>query len=214
MALKILILFFTSLSVGFTGAMSPGAMLTVTINETLRREKNVALRLVTGHALLELILVIALVKGLGTIFRQDVIGGVVGLFGGAFLIWMGFTLGRDAWQGKLTIDADNPKPYNLNLLAAGALVSLANPYWTIWWLLTGAAFLVQGLKYGTAGVAAFYFGHILADYVWYFAVSWAVLKGRQLLKDNVYRWIMIACGGLLLIFGFYFVISGFNFLFF
>lgn len=61
---------------------------------------------------------------------------------------------------------------------------------------------------GTTGLMAFMSGHLLADFLWYSAVSGAVAGGRRFLKDSFYRGIIVVCGVFLVLLGIYFVYSG------
>jgi threonine/homoserine/homoserine lactone efflux protein len=74
------------------------------------------------------------------------------------------------------------------------MVSLSNPYWSIWWVTTGAFFLGIAAPRGWAGVGVFFAGHILADLAWYWLVTAAVARGRKLLSDRGYRALIVGCG--------------------
>ena len=99
-------LFITAFVIGLSGAMMPGPLLTVSINETLRNSFWAVPMLIIGHALLELAIIIFLVFGLSYILT-DTVAGVIGLVGGSFLVWMGQGMVRDVWKGKLTMDLTN-----------------------------------------------------------------------------------------------------------
>ena len=74
------------------------------------------------------------------------------------------------------------------------MVSLSNPYWTLWWATLGLGFLAQAEKLGIAGVLLFFSGHILADFLWYAIVSFVVSTGKKWLTPKIYRGIIIFCG--------------------
>ena len=93
-------------------------------------------------------------------------------------------------------------------VVGGILVSLGNPYWVVWWMTVGAAFMTQSLELGLLGIAAFYVGHILSDFSWYGLVSTALASGRRFISDKVYRRIMLVCGAFLTAMGLYFVFTG------
>ncbi|MCP8321996.1 MAG: LysE family transporter, partial [archaeon] len=64
MLLELSILFFSSLIIGYSGALMPGPVLIVTINEATKRGFKSGFYVPIGHALLELILVVLLTLGL------------------------------------------------------------------------------------------------------------------------------------------------------
>ena len=74
--------------------------------------------------------------------------------------------------------------------------------------LAQIGYLVAAIKVGLPGVAVFFVGHILADFVWYALVSAAVAKGRNLFSRRTYRRIIFGCGIFLLLFGAWFLAEG------
>jgi threonine/homoserine/homoserine lactone efflux protein len=70
---------------------------------------------------------------------------------------------------------------------SGIFLSLANPYWLIWWLTIGLGYVIFAAKFGLVGVFLFFAGHILADLAWYTLVSAAVAYGRNFFTDGLYR---------------------------
>lgn len=193
--MNLVIIFLTAWIAGFSGAMMPGPLLTVTITESARRGAKAGPLLMAGHSVLELSLVIALVLGLKGFLSNDRFIATVSLLGGVFLLWMGYGMIRDAWKGRVTLDLSvKERRVVIGPLAAGILVSLSNPYWTVWWATFGLSYITKAWVYGPAGLALFYTGHILADFTWYGAVSFAVAKGRGLMSDRLYRGLIGVCG--------------------
>jgi threonine/homoserine/homoserine lactone efflux protein len=90
------------------------------------------------------------------------------------------------------------------------LVSLSNPYWAIWWITIGLAYIMTAMEYGAMGIVAFFFGHILADLLWFSLVSYGVTTGKKLLSEKLYQKIIEFCGLFLILFGVWFLIAGFG----
>lgn len=97
---------------------------------------------------------------------------------------------------------------SLHPVAGGILISLANPYWSLWWLTIGLGYLSLALKSGSAGIVTFFSGHILADLGWYSLVAAAICGGRRVLNDSVFRVLILGCGVFLLALGVYFIYLG------
>jgi threonine/homoserine/homoserine lactone efflux protein len=199
----------TSFMVALSGALMPGPLLTVTVGEAARRGFWAGPLIIVGHSLLELGLVLLLLVGLGTWLHRPVILGTVGVLGAGMLGWMGLMTLKASRRGRLELEAQ--KASGLNPVAAGVLMSAANPYWLIWWLTIGLGYVMFSIKYGIVGVAFFYFGHIAADFAWYTLVSGAVAGGRRFLSDGLYRGFLAGCGVFLMGFGGYFAIQGVKF---
>ncbi len=199
----------TSFLVALSGALMPGPLLTVTVGEAARRGFWAGPLIIVGHSLLELGLVLLLLVGLGAWLNRPLILGTVGVLGAAMLGWMGLMTLKAARRGRLEFEAGNGS--GLNPVLAGVLMSAANPYWLIWWLTIGLGYVMFAMKYGAAGVALFYLGHIAADFTWYTIVSGAVAGGRRFLSDGLYRGFLAGCGVFLVGFGGYFAVQGVKF---
>lgn len=210
------LIFLTAFTVGFSGAMMPGPMLTMVINHSIRTRLKGGLLVVVGHAILEASLVLALIFGLHQWLKLPTVNGIIGLAGGAVLLYLGFLMVRDARQGKVTLDTTventGEKYSGPGPVSGGILTSISNPYWSLWWATVGAGYLVLARKQGFPGISAFFTGHILADFTWYALISIAVAKGFQLLSQKVYLGLIQVCGIFLLGLGCYFLYSGWNFL--
>ena len=185
----------------------PGPLLTLTISESARSGLRAGPQLILGHALVEAALVVSLLVGLADLVqRPDVFGGIA-LIGGAMLLWMGLGMLRSLPVLSLDLRQQHQSK-GLSPVIAGGLVSLANPYFTLWWATVGIGYLAVTSGRGWAGGLTFYCFHILADLVWYLLVAFAVSRGRNLLADRPYRYLIGGCALFLLAFGGYFGFHG------
>ena len=88
--LELTLIFSTALLVGLSGAVMPGPLTAVTVEYALRRGYRAAPLATLGHALLEAIMVILLLVGLGNYHNPaPVAGDRIGRRAGAFA-WMGY----------------------------------------------------------------------------------------------------------------------------
>ena len=204
--LSLFTIFFTSFVIALSGALMPGPLLTVTISESARRGFVAGPLLIAGHGLLELALVVALLLGLAPLLQHHTVFVVIALVGSAVLLWMAYGMFRTLPTLSLSTSAHAESGHNL--LMTGALVSLANPYWSIWWATIGLGYIVHCTKFGKLGVASFFSGHILADLAWYALISAAVWKGKNFLSDRAYRWVIGICAVLLVAFASLFLYAG------
>ena len=207
MFLKLAALGATSFVIAFSGAVMPGPLLTITIGESVKRGARAGPLIIVGHAVLEGLLVALLLGGLSSLFTMK--GFILTSFflGGAILTLMGAAMVRES----RTVDIAavmNGESRSGNIILLGIIGSLSNPYWIIWWATIGIGYLVAAVKVGFPGVAAFFVGHILADFAWYAVVSAAVAKGRSLFSRRAYRRLVLVCGLFLLLFGCWFLVEG------
>ena len=201
-------IFGGSFTLGLSGILTPGPILTVTVAESARRGFKAGPLIISGHALLELILVLAIILGLGAYLKSSIVMGIIALLGGAMLIWLGVGMLRTA--GGLSLRAEkvgtSPK-YTPHPFVLGMVASVSNPYWTLWWATIGLGYLMAAMKLGVGGVIMFFLGHITADFAWYSIVSLGISRGKALLKDKTYQIIIRFCGLFLLGFGVWFLVS-------
>jgi threonine/homoserine/homoserine lactone efflux protein len=199
-------IFSSSFVIALSGALMPGPLLTYTVAESARRGFWAGPIIMLGHGVLELGLVILLLLGIGAILNHPLVMGVVGLAGAIILWWLGYGLISTARSAQLNLSAGESG--NLHPFWAGIIMSLANPYWLIWWVTLGLGYVLFAHKYGLWGVVIFFIGHFLADLAWYSLVSMAVAQGKKFISDRVYHDFMIACALFLMIFGCYFGYQG------
>jgi threonine/homoserine/homoserine lactone efflux protein len=211
--------FVTSFVVGLSGALMPGPLVTLAIAESAKGGFRRGPAVVLGHAVVEMLAVGGLLLGISQVFGDPLVSGTIGVVGGLVLLWMGYGMGRSAWTGAAALDlaAGGGPPaaqasQSRSLIASpavrGGAVSVANPYWLLWWATIGAAYVGKSLSLGLAGLAAFYLGHILSDLGFITLVSAVVASGRRSLDARVYRGVIMFCALALAVLGIYFLLSG------
>ncbi len=145
----------------------PGPLLTATINESYYKGKLAAPRLIIGYALLELVLVIGLVLGLGVFLVLPSVKTSMALIGGTFLLWMGWGIMSNSKTSELNLDSRGKitnKQFPTELI--GVLTSISNPYWIFWWATICLSYLTVALQKGVVGLAAFLSALILFGTLW------------------------------------------------
>ena len=198
--------FFSSFLIAFSGAMMPGPLLSATIEKSAKHGAVTGPLFMLGHAVLEILLIVLLFLGVAPLLQSPLFFTVVSILGGLIMGWMGIGMVRGL--SSLTLNARNKVPDYKSLVVTGAVLSLSNPYWTVWWATIGLGFILSASKLGYIGVAVFFLGHILADVLWYSAVSLTITRGKKLLNDTAYRVIIGVCAMLLIGFGIMFMIRG------
>ncbi len=207
------VIFGVALATGFSGAVVPGSLLAVVVRESVNSGWIAGPVMMIGHGLLELIAVVLLVTGLIGFARSSRVRGVIGVVGGVVLLFLGYqTLlisgeaGAAALRGGTGLAAPGHAP--LHLVWLGALMSMANPYWWLWWATIGTAHAGWAIRRGRLGTGVYFTGHILSDVLWYSAVSIALAAGRGLLSGGILRGIYVACGAFLIGMGLLFLWAG------
>ena len=219
------VVFGFSFLVALTGAMAPGPLLTYTIiksAQTRRRGYLMGVWIIIGHAILEMAVVIALLLGFSFVLQNITVVRGIGVVGGLILVAFGGAIIRDIFLGRIPVNLtapdvphagpaeDDTRPID-NPVLGGVLISMANPYWWVWWATIGFAFMVQfGISFSNwPALLAFFLGHEAGDLLWYVIVSTLAYFGLRRLNRQVYYGILSLCGLFMIGFGVYLGVSPF-----
>ena len=196
------VLFLTALAVGFSGAMMPGSLLTYVIRQSLKEGPKVGFLVIIGHALLELVLIVGIFLGLDMVLKSDAAQIAIGMVGGILLVYIGADMIVKAAKNKVSIEMNAQGKNSERMVLSGAILSLANPYFLLWWAVIGLGFLTEAYRdFAVWGVLIYFLGHITADFTWYGLISSVVGTTRRFIKEKPYRIIIIVLGALLIFFG-------------
>jgi threonine/homoserine/homoserine lactone efflux protein len=102
---------------------------------------------ILGHSLLEATTIVIMLLGFSIFLTQPSIVMGIGVVGGLILIWFGSMMLRDIFKGRVSAEFLETKPDNgapnrrrlSNPVLGGIVVSMANPYWWVWWATIGMA---------------------------------------------------------------------------
>ncbi len=215
---------------GLSGALMPGPLTTISFAESAKRGWLASVVVVTGHGIAETVMVVALALGLSQLLKLTVVMSAIGIVGGAFLIWMGAGMLRSVRDGSVLreLAAATRAPgagrrvgaavatetranvLSLGLITTGALVSISNPYWLMWWATAGSKQLTDALVLGALGPVVFLIGHVLSDFGWNGLLAVAADSGRRFLNDRIYSGIIAVCAVFVAVVGVWFIYDGFD----
>jgi threonine/homoserine/homoserine lactone efflux protein len=215
-------IFIFSFLIALTGALTPGPVLTFTIYKSLQKRGYLAgFFIILGHATLEFLIICLLLLATSliiAIFQIYIILILFGLIGGIFLVIFGFLVIRDTYKNPVVIDIstiskDDNKAFTSNNFLGGILVSLSNPFWTIWWVFIGLSFMINfNVSFNNPmSILLFFLGHELGDFVFYIPLSVFVYLGGRSINQKIYKYVLIGCGLFMIIFGIYLAINIFIF---
>ncbi|NLY91155.1 MAG: LysE family transporter [Firmicutes bacterium] len=208
-------IFIQSLLIGYSGAVMPGSLLTYTIKRGMQAGAKAGFMVSLGHSLLELVLIILLYLGFGPFLSTDLAQIIIGVVGGIMLFYLGGGMVKESWSGKVEIPLPTATQTGKgNMLLGGALISAANPYFSLWWAVVGLGLMMKAFnRYGLAGISLFYLGHIFSDFSWYLFIAWLVGKTRSFISLKVYKALIFSLGVCLIGFGAGFVVHALRLMF-
>lgn len=203
---ELLLIFLSAFVIAFSGAITPGPLLTVAIRVSLEKGFIAGPLLIAGHGIAEFSLLVGLLLGIAPFVQGDKIFSKIEISGGIILFIMAFGMLRS--KPILNAKIEGKIPSNIKLVICGAIMSVINPYWIIWWATIGLGYILHSWHYGILGLSFFFCGHILADIAWYSAVTFAMGKGKHLMSDNFYKTLINTCSIFLVIFSICFFYGG------
>ena len=180
--------------ISLSGVMAPGPITAVTVSKGTKSPHAGAI-IALGHGIVEIPLMILILYGFGEILKILYIKAIIGLLGGLFLLKMGFDLLQGIKQAKIDSSNDPHSP-----LMAGIILSLANPYFLIWWATIGSILIFRSITFGLLGFAIFMVLHWSCDFFWCYFLSALSFKGGQFFGKRLQQVLFLICGIFLLFF--------------
>lgn len=189
--------------------VSPGPVSAAVISEAPRRGLRVGVLVAGGHAFLELLMVGFIALGLSRGLAGPGVQRAIAIGGGVLLLYIAARYLHGAWTGRLSLPergaADPADRSTLALVGLGVATTLSNPFWYAWWVTVAAGYLAQAQAVSAAAVGAFYLGHISADFGWDTFLAAAARTGGRWLNNRRYRGLLSLTGGMMALFGLWFL---------
>lgn len=176
--------------------MAPGAVTAATLAHG-SRHRWAGVWLAIGHGIVEIPLIFLLILGLGTVLKMDTAKIVIGIIGGAFLVYLGImTLREPVSSGPNTKKSRTGGP-----MLTGLVLSATNPYFLFWWATVGLNLALMARELGVYALVIFAAVHWLCDLVWLTILSLTAFHGTNILSPRVQKWILGFCGAAMAAFG-------------
>jgi threonine/homoserine/homoserine lactone efflux protein len=191
-----------SMLISLTGVMAPGPITAVTVGKGNDSPHAGAL-ISIGHGIIEFPLMVAIFYGFGSLIELHYVKPSIALSGGFFLVVMAIGMVRSIRNAQI-----QSGKYIDSSLLSGVLLSVANPYFLIWWITIGATLVMRSFTFGIYGFIAFALAHWICDFVWYYFLSALSFKGGQFFGRVFQKVIFGVCGGFLLFLSGKFIIEG------
>lgn len=200
--IRMLTALITVILTSLSGVMAPGPMFAVALAKSLKSPWT-GMMMSLGHAVVEVPLILLLFSGLSRYLQNAVLHLVLGIGGGAMIIWMGISLYRSR---KAASSGERDVPHNA--FVAGILLSGLNPFFIAWWMTVGSLLLVSFLDtVGLIGLPLFIVVHWLCDLIWLSFVSASIYRTRRFWSPKAQERVFIALSLGLLYFGAQFIIE-------
>ena len=197
--------------ISLSGVLAPGPVTAATIAAGAK-SKHAGILISIGHSSIELPLIAAIMLGLGFVFEHPTAKLIIGLAGGAFLLWMGFGMFKEV---KTLITQQSPSvsagsfvaSAATNPITTGLLLSATNPYFLLWWATVGLNLAKDAAGFGYIAVILFALVHSLCDMGWLEILSFTSYKGTKFLSEKNQKMVLAACAVAIMFFGIYFIVK-------
>ncbi|MFQ5910600.1 MAG: LysE family transporter [Thermoplasmata archaeon] len=181
-----------------TGVMMPGPVFAATVAKGYKDAK-AGISIALGHGVIEFPLM-AGVFFVASWLEDSRLLAVIGVVGGLFLLVMGYQMIRFRES-----EEEEYMPYSS--FVAGMVTTLTNPYFFFWWATVGLSLIVMAAAYGVVVIIVFAIVHWSCDLAWDTLVSFTVNRSKKFWTPRTRTGVFVVCGGLLIVFGFYFIVS-------
>lgn len=180
--------------ISLSGVMAPGPITAVTVSKGTENPRSGAM-IAIGHGIVEFPLMILILVGFGQFLEISWVKVVIGVLGGLFLLKMGIGLLQTMRNAQV-----GPSHQQYTALQAGMVLSIANPYFLVWWATIGAMLITGAYQFGIWGLVAFIVVHWSCDFIWYSILSSITYKGGQFFGQRLQQVLFAVCGVFLLFF--------------
>ena len=181
--------------ISLSGVMAPGPITTVTVGKGSTSPHAGAL-VAIGHGIVEFPLMMLIFHGFGSVLNLPYVRAAIALVGGLFLVVMSLDMFRGVKRVDIGPDSNPHSP-----LVAGVLLTIANPYFLIWWATVGASLILRSAAFGVGAVLVFAICHWLCDFLWCYFLSALSFKGGRFFGRAFQKVVFAVCGVLLLFYG-------------
>ena len=175
-----------------TGALAPGPLSAAVIQQASKRGRLHGILPMVGHALVELVIITAIILGVNSSVIAPYTDFLMG-FGGVIIILFGLLALRDYKQVSLETTVEMKQEVTaasaLEATTQGALVSIFSPYFLLWWIAAGFTAINYLLENGQWSVGAvliagilIYFTHISTDFIFGAFLSIGATYGSEKAK--------------------------------
>ena len=206
--MDILAFFGFIIVISLSGVLMPGPMTAATIARSYS-DKWAGAKVAIGHAFVEfpLLALIAILislgwNSLGTGDRTFIY--VIGVIGGAYLIFFGMTMLRD--ESFISEKPDKSK-LTRSAFVLGITTTLFNPGFLLWWLIAGTLVVAIALEFGIIVLIIVAILHWSLDLAWGIILSFGIQKAKEIYASKIKNIIRYGCVALILFFGAYFAVS-------
>ena len=198
-----LALLLSVILVSFAGAVTPGPILAVTIAKGCKSPW-AGFQIALAHIIIDISVIFLIYFGFSQFFQNSIVQIILSILGGALIILVGIKMFRTR-----SAIANERKDLRYSPFVLGALTTIFNPMFLLWWATIGSMFIMRLREFGIMGLIAFIFAVEIPNLIWYPLASIMAYKTSSLPWGHKFqKWLFIVCAIVLIGFGIWFMVSG------
>ena len=208
--------FFYVIIVSTSGVFSPGPLFFVNLFYGSKYGSIMGLKIAIGHTFVEFPLLVLLFYGVSkfsaiSLSDSDILK-IIGIVGGVFMIFFSFMQIYPVIKNKSLETNNRDSGYAIkNAILVGMIFTGLNPLFLVWWSTIGLKLVSDSVNnFGYLnGIILLFFSHIWMDYFWLWITSFMSSKGRSIVKEKVYRILLLFFSTIIGIFGLNLLVTAF-----
>jgi len=208
--------FFYVIIVSTSGVFSPGPLFFVNLFYGSKYGSIMGLKIAIGHTFVEFPLLVLLFYGVSkfsdvSLSDSDILK-IIGIVGGVFMIFFSFMQIYPVIKNKSLETNNQYSKYAIkNAILVGMIFTGLNPFFLVWWSTIGLKLVSDSVNnFGYLnGIILLFFSHIWMDYFWLWITSFMSSKGRSIVKEKVYRILLLFFSTVIGIFGLNLLVTAF-----
>jgi threonine/homoserine/homoserine lactone efflux protein len=208
--------FFYVILVSTSGVFSPGPLFFVNLFYGSKYGSLMGIKIAIGHTFVEFPLLVLLFYGVSkfsavSVSDSDILK-IIGIVGGVFMIFFSFMQIYPVIKNKSLETNNQYSKYAVkNAILVGMIFTGLNPFFLVWWSTIGLKLVSDSVNnFGYLnGIILLFFSHIWMDYFWLWITSFMSSKGRSIVKEKVYRFLLLFFSTVIGIFGLYLLVNAF-----
>jgi threonine/homoserine/homoserine lactone efflux protein len=212
-----------------SGVLSPGPLFLANLIYGSKGGYHSGIKIALGHTIVELPIIIILAISIFeyssfTLTEESL--RMIGLIGGiAIIIFSVAQISSITRKREVIADIRNKRSRNrdeatslLNRMASriegrpiivGIFFSAMNPFFIIWWLTVGLKLIFDSIYlFGiTEGIIILFSSHTWMDYAWLAITAYLISKGRTIIRERLYSFLLLSISFILASYGLYLVVG-------
>jgi threonine/homoserine/homoserine lactone efflux protein len=189
---------------GMVAGLSPGPMLTLVVEETLKFGKEEGFKVAVSPLITDSTIILLTLLVLSTLAEHDVVIGVISIFGACYLVYLGLE------NFRVKTDKFEVVIMRKEAFKRAIITNLLNPHTYLFWISVGSPIILETLKTDASAIIPFLLGFYALLIGSMTFVASIVDRSKSFVRSKYYSYVVRVLGIVLIFFALVFLIEGFK----